>query len=161
MDSYKIVTTKGEKLIRKFELVGFTSKMVSVTEVTDDLLGEGTDTVIIEDSVQNGEILEHVKRSEKYKYVNKYEGHYIFTNDQFVDHLVYVGFKPKSILYFDNFPEARIDLARVFMPVVIRPYGVSDPEYIRLVREYGKGQDAIYDCLERSPYRHIILESYR
>lgn len=70
MDSYKIVTTKGEKLITKFELVGFASKMVSLTEATDDLLGGATDTVVIEDSVLNGEILESVKKSEKYKYVN-------------------------------------------------------------------------------------------
>ena len=34
MDSYKIVTTNGEKLMTKFELVGFTCKKVSVTEAT-------------------------------------------------------------------------------------------------------------------------------
>lgn len=161
MDSYKIVTTNGEKLITKFELVGFTSKKVSVTEATDSLLGDESDTVVIENSVLNADILESVKKCGKYKFVNEYEGHQIFTNDQFVAHLIYVGFKPKKIQYFDNFPEAKQEMGRVYFPAVIRPYGVSDPEYIRLVREYGKGQDAIYDCMERSPFRHIILESYR
>ena len=51
-------------------------------------------------------------------------------------------------------------MGRVYFPAVIHPYGVSDINYIYLVRDYSKGIEAIYDSLEKSPHGHVIVESY-
>lgn len=160
MEKYNLLSTVTDVITRKMELVGYNGCNVTITDAVALLEGEGKDTIIIENCILDSAFVERIKGEGKYEFCIDYKGHTIFTNDNFIQHLIGVSFKPRSIQYYDNFPEAKIDLAKFFLPAIIRPYGVSDINYIYLVRDYSKGIEAIYDSLEKSPHRHVIIESY-
>lgn len=68
--------------------------------------------------------------------------------------------KPKSILCFDNYPEAKLALGRVVFPAIIKPYGCDNPEYAYAVEDYGRAINALYDAFEHSKNNWVAIESY-
>lgn len=160
MEYYYLISTTAESITMKMELLGFTAKLISEEYLSGASAEDNISTIIVEDNMQNKELIDNIKASGKYMYSLEYNGHVIFTDDKFIKHIAENAFKPKKVQYYDNFPEAKMDLAKCYLPAVIRPYGVSDVRFINLAREYGKGIEAIYDSLEKSPHRHVIIESY-
>jgi hypothetical protein len=161
MDTIIILSENGEKILTKFQLVGFHTKEGSHIDILNELNTTECDTLVIEHSEKNIDTLNSTNNTDKYKFISKYEDHIIYTNDSFIDYLIKVQFKPASVKYFDNFPEAKLELGKTYLPAVIRPYGESEKESIRLIRDYTCGIEAIYDSLEKSAHRHVIIESYR
>lgn len=68
--------------------------------------------------------------------------------------------RPKSILCFDNYPEAKMALGKVTFPVVIKPYENEDPNYKYVVPDYGRAIQVLYDAFEYSRNGWIVIESY-
>jgi hypothetical protein len=68
--------------------------------------------------------------------------------------------KPKGILCFDNYPEAKMALGKVTFPAVIKPYGCDNPEFIYEAEDYGKAINLLYDAFEHSKNGWVAIESY-
>lgn len=68
--------------------------------------------------------------------------------------------KPKSILCFDNYPEAKMALGNVCFPAIIKPYGCNDPAYFYKAENYGKAVNVLYDAFEKSANGWVAIESY-
>lgn len=68
--------------------------------------------------------------------------------------------KPKSILCFDNYPEAKMALGNVSFPAVIKPYGCEKPEHFYEAEDYGKAINVLYDAFEHSNNGWVAIESY-
>ena len=65
----------------------------------------------------------------------------------------------KSILYFDNFPEAKLALGKVPFPILIKPYECNIPEYIFKANNYSEAINYLYDAFEYSHNSWVIIES--
>ncbi len=68
--------------------------------------------------------------------------------------------KPKKILCFDNYPEAKMALGNVKYPAIIKPYGCDNPAYEYKAEDYGKAIQLLYDAFEHSSNNWIAIESY-
>ena len=68
--------------------------------------------------------------------------------------------RPKSILCFDNYPEAKMALGKVTFPVVIKPYENDDMGYHYEVSDYGRATQVLYDAFEYSRNGWVVIESY-
>ena len=68
--------------------------------------------------------------------------------------------RPKGILYFDNYPEAKMALGKLTFPVVIKPYANTDSEHVYEVKDYGKAVQVLYDAFEYSRNGWVVIESY-
>lgn len=67
--------------------------------------------------------------------------------------------KPKSILCFDNYPEAKMALGNVRFPIVIKPYGNDDVKCHYEVSDYGEATQMLYDAFENSRNGWVVIES--
>lgn len=68
--------------------------------------------------------------------------------------------RPKKILCFDNYPEAKMALGNVSFPAIIKPYGSNDPEYFFEAVDYGRAIIVLYDAFEHSHNGWVAIESY-
>ena len=68
--------------------------------------------------------------------------------------------KPKKIICFDNYPEAKLALGKVTFPAIIKPYGCDNPDYCFHAANYGKAVDVLYDAFEKSLSGWVAIESY-
>lgn len=68
--------------------------------------------------------------------------------------------KPKSILCFDNYPEAKMALGKVSFPVVIKPYECDDTRYHLMAKDYGEAVQVLYDAFEHSKNSWVVIETY-
>ncbi len=68
--------------------------------------------------------------------------------------------KPKKILCFDNYPEAKMALGNLTYPIVIKPYGCEDERYFYQAEDYGKASQLLYDAFEHSMNGWVAIESY-
>ncbi len=68
--------------------------------------------------------------------------------------------KPRSILCFDNYPEAKMSLGKITYPAIIKPYGNENPLYNYEVKDYGEAVNVLYDAFEHSQNKWIAIESY-
>ncbi len=68
--------------------------------------------------------------------------------------------KPKKILCFDNYPEAKMALGIVSYPVVIKPYECEDEKYFYEAMDYGKASQVLYDAFEHAMNGWVAIESY-
>lgn len=68
--------------------------------------------------------------------------------------------RPKRILCFDNYPEAKLALGNVTYPVVIKPYGCENEAYYYNANDYGKAAQVLYDAFEHSRNGWVAIESY-
>lgn len=68
--------------------------------------------------------------------------------------------KPKKILCFDNYPEAKMALGKVSFPAVIKPYENQNPAFDYLVKDYGEAVNVLYDAFEHSKSNWIVIETY-
>ena len=68
--------------------------------------------------------------------------------------------KPKNILCFDNYPEAKMALGNVSFPAIIKPYGCNDPAYFYKAENYGRAVNVLYDAFEKSANGWVAIESY-
>lgn len=68
--------------------------------------------------------------------------------------------KPKSILCFDNYPEAKLALGKVLFPAIIKPYGCEEEQYWYKVDNYGIAVTKLYDAFEHSRSKWVAIESY-
>lgn len=68
--------------------------------------------------------------------------------------------KPKKILCFDNYPEAKMALGNVSYPVIIKPYECEDPKFRYEADDYGKASQLLYDAFEHSRNNWVVIESY-
>lgn len=68
--------------------------------------------------------------------------------------------KPKSILCFDNYPEAKMALGNVTFPAIIKPYGCSEKKYMYKALDYGKAVQVLFDAFEHTSNGWISIESY-
>lgn len=160
MDWCYIISNNPNVIMNKLGLAGVAAKEIALDELDKALESRDSIAVVIENVDINMKEMEEREILGMYKFKNVYLEHTILTNDIALAFLIYKGFKADKIQYFDNCPEAKRKLAHCQMPVIIRPYGVSDPIYTFLVREYGKGVEAIYETLEKSPRNHTIIESF-
>ena len=160
MDWYYIISNNPNAVMNKLGLAGLMAKEIALDEIDKALESRDSIAVVIENNGQNMKVMEERELHGVYIYNKVYMEHTILTNDIALAFLIDKGFKADKIQYFDNCPEAKRELAQCQMPVVIRPYGMSDPICTFLVREYGKGIEAIYETLEKSPRNHTIIESF-
>lgn len=68
--------------------------------------------------------------------------------------------KPKKILCFDNYPEAKMALGGLTYPIVIKPYGCEDERFFYQAEDYGKATQLLYDAFEHSINGWVAIESY-
>lgn len=68
--------------------------------------------------------------------------------------------KLKKILFFDNYPEAKMKLGKVAFPAVIKPYECNDLKYYYDVKDYGEAVQRLYDAFEHSQNSWVVIESY-
>jgi len=68
--------------------------------------------------------------------------------------------RPKSILCFDNYPEAKMALGKVTFPAIIKPYGSEDKQFWYEAEDYGKATQMLYDAFEHSRNGWVAIESY-
>lgn len=68
--------------------------------------------------------------------------------------------RPRKILCFDNYPEAKMSLGKVTFPAIIKPYSNECPLYNYEVKDYGEAVNALYDAFEHSSSNWIVIESY-
>ena len=68
--------------------------------------------------------------------------------------------RPKKILCFDNYPEAKMALGNVCFPAIIKPYGCDKPENIFEARDYGQAVNVLYDAFEHSQNGWVAIESF-
>lgn len=68
--------------------------------------------------------------------------------------------KPKSIICFDNYPEAKMALGNVTFPALIKPYGCDNPNFIYEATSYGEAVNLLYDAMEHSQNGWVVIESY-
>lgn len=68
--------------------------------------------------------------------------------------------KPKSIMCFDNYPEAKMALGKVAFPAIIKPYGCDNPELFYKADDFGKAVNVLYDAFEKSSNGWVVIESY-
>ena len=67
--------------------------------------------------------------------------------------------KPKSMLCFDNYPEAKMALGNVIFPAIIKPYGCNDKRYMFKVMDYAKAVQVLFDAFEHTSNGWIVIES--
>lgn len=68
--------------------------------------------------------------------------------------------KPKNILCFDNYPEAKLALGKMTFPCVIKPYECENEQYHYVAENYGKAAQMLYDAFEHSLSGWVVIESY-
>lgn len=68
--------------------------------------------------------------------------------------------KPKKILCFDNYPEAKLALGIVKFPAVIKPYGCENQRFMYHTKDYGEAAQALYDAFEHTKNGWVVIESY-
>lgn len=68
--------------------------------------------------------------------------------------------KPKKILCFDNYPEAKMALGNVSYPVIIKPYECDDSRFCYEAVDYGQAAQLLYDAFEHSINNWVVIESY-
>ena len=68
--------------------------------------------------------------------------------------------RPKKILCFDNYPEAKMSLGKVSYPAVIKPYECDDIKYHYTVTDYGEAAQKLYDAFEHSRNGWVLIETY-
>jgi len=68
--------------------------------------------------------------------------------------------RPKKILCFDNYPEAKMALGNVTYPLVIKPYECEDSDYCYEAEDYGKASQVLYDAFEHSRDGWVVIEAY-
>ena len=68
--------------------------------------------------------------------------------------------KPRRILCFDNYPEAKMALGSVSYPVVIKPYGCENAQFFYEATDYGKASQVLYDAFEHTRNGWVVIESY-
>ena len=68
--------------------------------------------------------------------------------------------RQKKILFFDNYPEAKMALGKVSFPAVIKPYESDDFKYHYTVTDYGEAAQMLYDAFEHSRSGRILIETY-
>ena len=68
--------------------------------------------------------------------------------------------RPKSILCFDNYTEAKMALGKVEYPIVIKPYECEDESMFYQAENYGKATQLLYDAFEHTRNGWIAIESY-
>lgn len=68
--------------------------------------------------------------------------------------------RPKGILCFDNYPEAKMALGKLTFPVVIKPYASVDSEHSYEANDYGKAIQVLYDAFEYSKNGWVVIEFY-
>ena len=66
--------------------------------------------------------------------------------------------KLKNILYFDNFPEAKLALGKVSFPAFIKPYECNNPEFIYKANNYSEAIYYLYDAFEHSHNSWVVIE---
>lgn len=71
-----------------------------------------------------------------------------------------MNMKPKSILCFDNYPEAKLALGKVIYPIVVKPYGCNDDICCFDAKDYGEAIQVLYDAFEYTKNGWIAIESY-
>lgn len=67
--------------------------------------------------------------------------------------------KPKIILCFDNYPEAKMALGNVKFPVVIKPYASKESEHSYEAKDFGKAIQVLYDAFEYSQNGWVVIKS--
>lgn len=65
----------------------------------------------------------------------------------------------KGIMFFDNYPEAKLALGKVKFPVIIKPYGCEDKQYWYEAENYCSAVDLLYDAFEYSKNKWVSIES--
>ena len=68
--------------------------------------------------------------------------------------------KPKKILCFDNYPEAKMALGKVSYPAVIKPYECNNPRCHYTAKDYGEASQMLYDAFEHSSNSWVVIETY-
>ena len=68
--------------------------------------------------------------------------------------------KPKSILCFDNYPEAKMALGNVSFPAIIKPYGCDNPDLFFEAEDFGEAVNLLYDAFEKSANGWVAIESF-
>lgn len=68
--------------------------------------------------------------------------------------------RPKGILCFDNYPEAKMALGKVSFPAVVKPYNCENAEYMFEVKDYGDAVNKLYDAFEHSLNGWVAIECY-
>lgn len=67
--------------------------------------------------------------------------------------------KPKKMLCFDNYPEAKMALGKVSYPAIIKPYECDDLKYHYMANDYREATQMLYDAFEHSKNSWIVIES--
>ena len=68
--------------------------------------------------------------------------------------------KPKKILCFNNYPEAKMSLGNISFPAIIKPYGCDNPKFFFKAGDYGRAVILLYDAFEHSQNGWVAIESY-
>ena len=68
--------------------------------------------------------------------------------------------KPKKILCFDNYPEAKMALGELRFPVMIKPYECEDTRFMYEAGDYGQATQVLYDAFEHSRNGWVAIESF-
>ena len=63
----------------------------------------------------------------------------------------------ENILFFDNYPEAKLALGKISYPAIIKPHSCEDSQYIYEVKDYGAAAQSLYDAFEHSPNNWVII----
>lgn len=68
--------------------------------------------------------------------------------------------RPKKVMCFDNYPEAKMSLGMVSYPVVVKPYESEEKSTWYEAEDYGKTAQVLYDAFEHSKNGWVAIESY-
>ena len=68
--------------------------------------------------------------------------------------------KPKGILCFDNYPEAKMALGKMTYPIVVKPYDCEENAYCYVAKDYGEATQVLYDAFEHTKNGWIAIEVY-
>ena len=65
----------------------------------------------------------------------------------------------KSVMYFDNFPEAKLALGKITFPAIIKPYACNIPNFIYKANNYSEAINFLYDAFEHTRNSWIVIET--